>query len=93
MNITFKGNTYSVEALSKQTGPDIEITEKDLHPDNRLVGTIIIGTGKPIFAKYEGKYVVLANKMVIDEAIQNNKPLKGKLLSNPVLKRALVAAQ
>lgn len=95
--ILFKGNRYSTALLSKQAGPSISIEPHDLHPDAEIVkswnGTVSSpledDMGLPVFAKYEGKYVALLGAGTVAACLKDNKPLKGKLLSNPTLKRAL----
>ena len=101
--INFKNNRYTVDQLGRQSssGPMIEISSDDLHPD--FITNVSfpkdmpeeLQKRSPVFAKYEGKYVVLLGgqsvsvalaKVAVGESIK----LKGRLLSNPMLKRCLV---
>ena len=101
--VHFKENKYSADQLSHQSssGPMIEIDSSELH-DNFITMVSLprdmpeeMQKRTPVFAKYEGKYVVLLGgqsvsvalaKVAVGESIK----LKGRLLSNPMLKRCLV---
>ena len=100
--VNFKENRYSADALahSSGSGPMIEISSDELH-DN-FISMVRTTPGLPpelmnrvpVFAKYEGKYVVLLGATTVIEAhrkAEKGEPykLKGRLLSNPMLKRCL----
>ncbi len=100
--VRFKDNQYSADQLSHQSssGPMIEIGSDELH-DN-FISMVQTSPGlppelmnrTPVFAKYEGKYVVLLGASSVIDAHRNaakGEPykLKGRLLSNPMLKRCI----
>lgn len=100
--VHFKENKYSADQLSHQSssGPMIEIGSDELH-DN-FISMVQTTPGlppelmnrTPVFAKYEGKYVVLLGVSTVLEAHRKAEKgesyqLKGRLLSNPMLKRCL----
>lgn len=97
--ICFKGRYYVVDLLRKQTGPEIQVKTEELADDienaakeSRPMSEEIQNL-KPVFAKYEGKYVVLLGlKAVLDQLRKDghNATIKGRLLSNPVLKRCVI---
>ncbi len=101
--VGFKENRYSADALAHTSGagPMIEISSNELH-DNfiSMVKTVPglppeLMSRTPVFAKYEGKYVVLLGVSTVLEAHRKAEKgesyqLKGRLLSNPMLKRCLV---
>lgn len=102
--IQFKDNLYSAEAIQtcSKSGPMIEISSDQLHdyfftlvslprdmPDELQKQT-------PVFAKYEGKYVLLLGLAKVMERYRsagegNAIKLKGRLVSNPMLKRCVAA--
>ncbi len=95
--ITFKGNRYKSGLLSdnaKMNGtPTIEVKTTELHPNFETmvssIGELPLGH-EPVFAKYEGSYVVLLGKEKVLQGKQEGKLfIRGKLLSNPMLKRCL----
>jgi hypothetical protein len=63
---------------------DVEIAAKESRP----LPTELVNAA-PIFAKYEGKYVILMGMQAVLNAVAEQRPIKGKLLSNPTLKNAL----
>lgn len=100
--VRFKDNRYSADQLSHQSssGPMIEIGSEELHDNFSSMVQISPGlppellNRTPIFAKYEGKYVVLLGGGSMIDArrkASNGEPykLKGRLLSNPMLKRCI----
>lgn len=98
--IHFKDRYYAVELLCKQAGPEIMVKAEELADDIETAATESrqlpqeIYSLKPVFAKYEGKYVVLLGlKSVLDQLRRDghNAVIKGRLLSNPVLKRCVVS--
>lgn len=94
--VKFKGNYYSIALLLKQAGPTIEIESKDLdgNPSAQLwpeVEETVKAEWEnmmPIYARYEGKYVLLLGKAKKPSA---SGVVKGKFLSNPTLKRTVVS--
>ncbi len=100
--VRFKENQYSAELLSSQSssGPMIEISSDELHDNFVSMVTATPGlpaelmNRAPVFAKYEGKYVVLLGAGAAIEAYRKAPQgetfkLKGRLLSNPMLKRCI----
>lgn len=94
--ITFKGNHYDLELLLKQAGTKIDPFEKsELHDNFMTLATPsrefsdAVKDHDPIFAKYEGRYVVLVGLKKVLAQFQASEPITGKLLPNPVLKNAL----
>ena len=100
--VRFKDNQYSADQLGHQSssGPLIEISSDELH-DN-FISMVSTTPGlppemmnrTPVFAKYEGKYVVLLGLGSIMASYRSVKEgqsikLKGRLLSNPMLKRCI----
>ena len=101
--INFKDNRYTADQLGHQSssGPMIEISSDDLHPDFTTNVSFPkdmpeeLQKRSPVFAKYEGKYVVLLGLGSVMESCRKAGEgqvirLKGRLLSNPMLKRCLV---
>lgn len=91
--ITFKGNRYRVAKLLDNAGaaPLIETTIDTLHTDSLLVGgKPSVSLTHPVLAKYEGSYVVLLGQELVEQQKQEGVLfIRGRLLSNPVLKRCL----
>lgn len=92
--ILFKGNYYDVAKLQAQRGPEITVGQHELNDDeviaakeSRPFPTELINAA-PIFAKYEGKYVILLGMQAVLNAVSQQLPIKGKLLSSPTLKNA-----
>lgn len=98
----FKGNHYAVEMLRAQSkgGPLIEISRSELQgiaampTSSRELPAEVLDLA-PVFAKYEGKYVVLLGmKSIVDRLStvpeEADIKFKGRLLSNPSLKRCIV---
>lgn len=94
--VTFKGNHYDLEALLRQAGTKIDpFAKSELH-DNFMTLAVPsrefsedVLNHEPIFAKYEGKYVVLVGLKKVLAQFHANEPITGKLLPNPVLKYAI----
>lgn len=93
--VLFKGNYYTVKGLRAQRGPIISVEQKDLCTDPKIVAKASrelpeeVDNGHVVFAKYEGKYVVLIGINVALRAMVEDVAVPGKLLSNPTLKNAL----
>ena len=100
--VRFKDNQYSAEALARQSssGPMIEIGSDELHDNFISMVTTAPGLSPelmsraPVFAKYEGKYVVLLGQQTVAAiaaklGVGESAKLKGRLLSNPMLKRCI----
>lgn len=98
--ILFKDRFYAVELLRKQAGPEIQVKVEELAADienaakeSRPMSEEIQNL-KPVFAKYEGHYVVLLGLKTVLAQLRtdgHNAVIKGRLLSNPVLKRCVVS--
>lgn len=101
--VQFKDNRYSAELLNLQSGsgPMIEIDSEELHENFITIVSLSNQSSEemqkrvPVFAKYEGKYVVLLGLSTVMESCResgNNSSvkLKGRLLSNPMLKRCII---
>jgi hypothetical protein len=93
--VTFKGHLYKLRAMQDNlnSAPKIEIKMSELHPDGEnlvLQGNGVPAEAEPIFAKYEGAYVVLVGTSAVQRAKQEGTLfLRGRLLSNPMLKRCM----
>lgn len=96
--VVFKGNYYAIASLRVQSGPMITIRPEELHEDQsvriwpEVMNIVELDRAAPLFAKYEGKYVVLLGKHHMERLLAETRPalLEGKLLSNPTLKRAVM---
>jgi hypothetical protein len=92
--LKFKGNIYGIGKLQAQAGTKISFERAELHDDfQRLVEITsdiptVVEEIEPIFAKWEGKYVVLLGLKKALEQFQAGGKMSGKLLANPVLKHA-----
>lgn len=92
MTLQFKGNKYDVNKLAKKAGPIITVKADELHEENDTLVEIKEGQSDlvvALFAKYEGKYVLLTGRGAFAGPLKEGLPITGKLLSNPVLKTAL----
>lgn len=100
--VGFKDNKYLVDQIGHQSssGPMIEISSDELHENFITMVSFPrelpeeLQNRTPIFAKYEGKYVVLLGLGSIMASYRSVKEgqsikLKGRLLSNPMLKRCI----
>lgn len=94
--IIFKGNFYDVPMLLKQTGPMITVPENELNDveenaakASRDLPEDVLNYSTPVFAKYEGKYVVLLGAQALEKAVKEKRTIVGRFLSNPTLKRAI----
>jgi hypothetical protein len=96
LRLTFKGNDYNVGKLLKLAGTSITFKHEDLHEDYLTLAEFKgempedVQNHGPVVAKYEGKFVVLLGIKKIGEQFRAGKGFTARLLSNPVLKNAVV---
>lgn len=94
--ISFKGNRYDISKLLKLAGTSITFKHEDLHEAYLTLASFEgamsddVRDHVPIVAKYEGKFVVLLGIKKIGEQFRAGKGYSARLLSNPVLKNAVV---
>lgn len=98
--IAFKDKLFCAKLLSVQAGHAVTIEaegEYKYHPDFIKISTPTrelaeeLHNHDPIFARWEGGYVVVLGHKKALEQFKSSGRMKGKFLSNPTLKRALVA--
>lgn len=98
--IAFKDKLFCVKLLGMQGGIAIVVTAEgviSMHKDCMTIATPTrefsedLQNQEPIFARWEGQYVVVLGHRKAQEQFKSSGRMKGKLLSNPTLKRALVA--
>lgn len=93
-HVHFKDNNYDIALLRMQAGPKIEVGKSELH--STVFAQVRVAelpladlySYDPIFAKYEGKYVIVLGHKAAEDQLTKNGKMTGKLLSNPTLKRA-----
>jgi hypothetical protein len=98
--IAFKGHQYNAEAVLAHLAmaPAVEVPqaalshEANVEPRDKLTDRVRakLFYREPVFAKFEGKFVVLLGEHTAAAELAQQGKVKGRLISNPTLKRCLL---
>ncbi len=87
--LLLNGKEYCLKVLSKQSGPIITIAKEDLSevvPE--VIGNDTEYCATPSVLLFEGKYIVLRGKSIVDQSLEVKGDVAVRLISKPVLKMA-----